>query len=371
MRVLGITAVMIGIGLVWLGISAAQDSTPTPTPAPFGPIALVTPSASPTPFGAEDARPGICAAPFQTDWQPHVIAPGDRLGTLLVGRLTLTVAQAASLNCLEDPTALPIGAVIWLPPLSGLQPLERITDPSPERTEYVITRLQASATDIQHTQTVTISWEGIGSAAYFYACPTAEGACPRPVSAAALAVSGQVTLGSFYYPGTYRYRLLMTDGTAGTERDVMVTVRCAAAALGQYTGEAPCAALPAQTEYVVTQSFERGTMLWFPESSLIWVLLPDGRVLLEADPYAEGDAPLTVTAPDGLLVPERGFGAVWEALGLVDTLGWATAVESGTQIDFQPASRASYTTYLRWPDGQILAVTLVPTQPVGYWVALA
>lgn len=371
LRVLGIGSVLLGIGMAWMGMSAAQEPTPTATPAAFGPITLVTPSPSPTPLGADDARPGICAAPFQTSWQPHMIAPGEQLGDLLVGRLSLTVAQAASLNCLEDPTALPIGAVIWLPPLSGLEPLDEVRDPSPGRTEYAITRLQASATAIQHTQTVTVEWDGIGRAVYFYACPSVEGACPRPVGAAPLAVAGQVTLGPYYYPGTYRYRLLMTDGEAGTERDLTVTVTCAAEALGHYTGEPPCAALPAQTEYVVTQPFERGIMLWFPESALIWVLRPDGRVLVEVDPYQDGDAPLTVTAPEGLFVPERGFGAVWAALGLVDSLGWATAAESGTQIDFQPASRASYTSYLRWSDGMTMAVTLVPTQRVGYWVKLA
>lgn len=96
-----------------------QTSTPqppaTPTPLILGPVNLVTPTARPPEL--DDPRPALCSAPYQAGWQPHVVVTGDTLAGLLVGHPNLSVTQLAALNCIDDPSSLPVGSVVWLPPL--------------------------------------------------------------------------------------------------------------------------------------------------------------------------------------------------------------------------------------------------------------
>ncbi|MEZ4671401.1 MAG: LysM peptidoglycan-binding domain-containing protein [Anaerolineae bacterium] len=96
--------------------AAAQTPIPPPPPSPviLGPVNVVTPT--PRPPESDDPRPALCSAPFQTGWQAHVIETGDTLSELLGEQSNLSVTQLAALNCLDDPSSLPVGGVIWLPP---------------------------------------------------------------------------------------------------------------------------------------------------------------------------------------------------------------------------------------------------------------
>ena len=78
----------------------------------FDPAPLV--SVTPDP---NDARAASCSASTLPDFVPYVVRPGDTLGGLIAGQTSVTVTQLAALNCLDDPDALPVGAVIWLPRL--------------------------------------------------------------------------------------------------------------------------------------------------------------------------------------------------------------------------------------------------------------
>ncbi len=98
----------------------------------------------------------------------------------------------------------------------------------------------------------------------------------------------------------------------------------------------------------------------------------DHHVQVEDDLYQDGDPNPTEKAPKDLLTPSRGFGRVWELLGGANNpLGWATAQESGVDIDRQPAGKVSYTTYIQPQGGAIYAVTLLPGEDTGWWVELA
>ncbi len=80
----------------------------TPTPNP------VITAARP----AQDARALNCAGYTLPDFVPYVVQAGDTLRDLLGGSgvpHTVTVSQLATLNCIDDPDALPIGAVIYVP----------------------------------------------------------------------------------------------------------------------------------------------------------------------------------------------------------------------------------------------------------------
>jgi hypothetical protein len=85
----------------------------TVTPMVLGAIKTATPT--PLPPKPEDPRPAVCSAPYQEGWEAHVVESGDTLTSLMQGIHELSVTQAAALNCVDDPSALPVGSVVWLP----------------------------------------------------------------------------------------------------------------------------------------------------------------------------------------------------------------------------------------------------------------
>src|SRR5699024_8377972 len=65
----------------------------------------------------EDPRPAVCSAPYQDGWEAHVVLAGDTLAAMMQDVGDLSVTQMAALNCIDDPMALPVGSVVWLPPV--------------------------------------------------------------------------------------------------------------------------------------------------------------------------------------------------------------------------------------------------------------
>ncbi|MEP7291805.1 MAG: hypothetical protein ABI835_08470 [Chloroflexota bacterium] len=98
-----------------------------------------------------------------------------------------------------------------------------------------------------------------------------------------------------------------------------------------------CAGEPS-TPYIGTQQiFEHGVMYWIP-SGEIWSVAPSGGIdgrfwyVLEAPP----DQGWTVPAPEGLRMPEQGFGSVWKAVdGVRQTLGFARTDEQSASLAIQ------------------------------------
>ncbi len=98
-----------------------------------------------------------------------------------------------------------------------------------------------------------------------------------------------------------------------------------------------CAGEPA-TPYIGTQQiFERGVMYWIP-SGEIWSVAPSGGIdgqfwyVLEAPPDQGWDVP----PPEGLRMPEQGFGAVWKAVdGIRQRLGFARTGEQSASLAIQ------------------------------------
>jgi hypothetical protein len=85
---------------------------------PSVPLPTVTPTsvpAQPLIPDESDARAASCAAFGLPNFFPYVVQTGDTLRGLIGGYDGLSITQLAALNCLDDPDALPVGAVIWLP----------------------------------------------------------------------------------------------------------------------------------------------------------------------------------------------------------------------------------------------------------------
>lgn len=87
------------------------------------------------------------------------------------------------------------------------------------------------------------------------------------------------------------------------------------------------------------QPFENGLMLWREDVNVIYGLRPDQTWFLTGDTWREDVDPSedpTLTPPNGLYQPVRGFGKVWrEQPGLREALGWATAEEKGFTVVIQ------------------------------------
>jgi hypothetical protein len=368
------SAVLILLVLIG-GLVGAQSGSPTATtsetPVTLGPVNKVTPTATPIP--PEDPRPAVCAAPYQTGFAPHLIRPGERMADLMVGVLNLTVTQVMALNCLDDASSLPVGAVIWLPQANPLTVAPTL-DSNPNVDEVRIISLSASSPTVPNQASVTFIWQAVGTAAYFYACPPdPNSACPRPANAQPVPLTYTTpAISGFRYAGTMRYRLEVVDGAAQATRDVTLSVICSQQNLGQYSGLTPCPDEPLRSLTGAIQPFQDGLMLWFSDTHQIWVLTDsDQRVQVFDDLYQEGDPDPADKAPSGLFTPKRGFGRVWKLSGAQNPLGWATAQESGVDIARQPAGKVSYTTYLQPQGGAIYAVTILPGEDSGWWVELS
>jgi hypothetical protein len=108
---LGLLVVVSGVA--WMQVPTATfEATETVTPSVLGAIKTATPT--PLPTRVDDPRPALCSAPYQEGWEAYIVKAGDTLAVLMQGIHELSVAQAAALNCIDDPSALPVGAVVWL-----------------------------------------------------------------------------------------------------------------------------------------------------------------------------------------------------------------------------------------------------------------
>ncbi len=99
-----------------------------------------------------------------------------------------------------------------------------------------------------------------------------------------------------------------------------------------------CPTQELRSGFVAEQPFERGEMLWREADRTIFVLFNDGQWRSFADHWQEGMAEhaCAVAAPGELLLPKRGFGLIWcDEKGVKEGLGWATAEESGSTVEWQ------------------------------------
>jgi hypothetical protein len=387
--------------VIFAGATLAQDESPTPA---FGSlISGETPTSTSAPTQTtdadvavtqagvtaeatlqvgSDARLGTCTAPTLPDFVPYIVRAGDRLGDLLTGVDNLTATQLAVLNCLDDPSALPVGATIWVP-----RPTAAGTAVQPDATGEVpaeapvaaadmaeITRLEADSETVLNQEGVTFSWAATGAQAYFYPCPTdPDVECSRPAQAQVMPLSDALLVHDFPYAGPARFRLEVVGGDQRVTQDITISVECSQQSLGLVSGFQSCPELPPLAAFGVWQPFENGVMMYFADSKEIYVMTnADNRVQVFPDTFVEGMADAIYDdIPEGRFAARRGFGIVWNQLGGPGSpLGWALAEEIGFDTARQPAGRVSYSTYIKGPGDVVYAVTLVPDTDAGYWTQI-
>ncbi|HLV37357.1 MAG TPA: hypothetical protein VKY59_19720 [Spirillospora sp.] len=360
MRIRHIIAVLLPL-LVTLP-AGAQEATPAVPGAVTPQVVTATP-------GPDDPRLNICTAPTLDGFVPHIIRPGERLADLLTGVPNISVTQLAALNCLDDPAALPVGAVVWVPAAGSSMALIGEADSEPE-----IMNFEASDLAVQNQGEITFTWEAQGAKAYFYACPgDPNSECRRPPLAMNVPLTGEITISNFRYAGLKRFRLEVRGAGDTVTEDITIEVTCSQRWLGPVTGFSACPQSPPLAVFAAWQPFEGGIMLWFSDTREIWVMTnADHRVQVFPDTFVEGEPDPLITAPEDRYTPVRGFGRVWAALGGEDSpLGWALAEETGFDSARQPVGSRSYTTFIQGPGDTVYAVTLIPQIGVGLWTPVA
>jgi len=83
--------------------------------------------------------------------------------------------------------------------------------------------------------------------------------------------------------------------------------------------------------WMAEQPFQKGVMLWRQDNIGMYVLYADGT-WDSAEQLYKKYTPLTIVTPkppEGLYVPQRGFGQLWHEFEQVRRIGWATQPEHG------------------------------------------
>jgi hypothetical protein len=158
-----------------------------------------------------------------------------------------------------------------------------------------------------------------------------------------------------------QFTLVIGDATNQLEQRVTVSVACTVSANCPGTPGAPISlGGSAITSAAAQQPFERGLMVWVQIEGRIYVLFDDGQApawTSYVDEFRDGQPELdpSITSPNGLLQPVRGFGLVWRAQPTVrDRLGWATAPEVGYVAQLQGgSSEAGPVAYITSIDGAV------------------
>lgn len=157
------------------------------------------------------------------------------------------------------------------------------------------------------------------------------------------------------------FALFAANDTArdGAQATVYITLNCPH---NWFFSPAPeiCAQAAVLQSAAAEQRFEHGTMLWVEAFDQIYVLYDDGvqpAYEIFGDEWSEGqpESDPSLTPPEGLSQPIRGFGLVWRTSERVrERLGWALGPESGFFTRLQTTSYAKYnSTYLLGLDGTI------------------
>lgn len=120
-----------------------------------------------------------------------------------------------------------------------------------------------------------------------------------------------------------------------------------------------CVVEPAESAEAAYQTFENGALIWHGPTRSVYMLLDDETGARFVETW-DGTSEITwsESPPDGLLLPERGFGWLWTNTAAVrDALGWATSPEQGYTMQIQRGivpnnPQEQYVLYFTTPDGR-------------------
>ena len=262
----------------------------------------------------------------------------------------------------ETPTASPTVAITETPTATETAvPTETVT-PTPTATATAVPFVPTRAPIVQPSPTPTpfwpeitvyptvssIVWPGDSLTVEYEARGISAALCLAPVftqdwTCYSAPTSGPYTLEIDEDIRTnLQLELRVNTAEGGTAGGTTALLYCNESAWFFTGPPATCPAGPAVETAAAYQRFEHGTMLWleaghwWDPGNMIYVLYDAPNYTVDFFPeYAVPDSDdldqeIEFNPPEGLMVPESGFGLVWRANSRVrQQLGWALAEEEG------------------------------------------
>ncbi len=320
---------------------------------------------------------------------PSTVAPTATSTTEVVEE-TLTATATSTPTPTEPPTATPSDTSTPMatatatspPPPEPTAPPPAATSPPPaEGPPLEIETFSVEVEDMETGKRFTFSWQTTGAVRARIFSGTARRFPPQWE----VEPNGTLTVeipNTFYRNPSMALNAYDAQGNS-VSSSVTVDWPCKYDYFFENDFEA-CPAYTASSTWAAEQYFERGRMMWLQEvrdesvvqRSLILVFYNDGRYEQYNDTWTEGDPEKdpTITPPEGLFQPVRGFGKVWrEQPGVRDGLGWAKAPEQGFQTKWQQQIRESIPSvaFVRIFDGRIIEILGWGWQSGGDWEFVA
>ena len=276
-----------------------------------------------------------------------------------IGEPSATHSVRASPPPTERP--VPTGAPSHTPtPTQTPRPSPSPTATRTKEPRPVVLSFRAQTDPVDPGDTVTVFWDTVGatSVVLYKMWPSGQ------ISAAGieLPISGTYDYQLSEYDQNWASFLLYASDEAGNQAQatVEVSIRCTYRWFLSPPPEDICPTEPLDSP-AAQQHFEHGVMIWVEKEDAVYVLY--GQPLYTThwtrfeDLWEEGEPEQddSITAPEGLQQPRRGFGLVWREQPQVrEQLGWAIAGEKAYTTVLQLTTRYKYNArYLLAVDGSV------------------
>lgn len=294
---------------------------------------------------------GACNVPGALT--PTAGAPAGATTTATVTQTVPPPAASASATASPAPTDQPATSRPTTRPVSsgggGQAPTSA---PSGNEPAPVIDSLTVSAESVRPGDTVSVAWHSnAGTVQVQVVTGTGQ----------VVAIGAKPGSGSLEYTvdakerNPFQVQVVAGPSAAPAYKSVLIGIICPDAWV--FDGAPDTCPDPAQQGSWVAERFEHGNMYWIGGSGLIIALRSDGIWTSVSDTWQPGmpESDPSLTPPDGLFQPVRGFGKVWREAVDHDALGWALAPEFATTLTYQCDSRfKSAVCILKGPDGAFL-----------------
>ena len=230
--------------------------------------------------------------------------------------------------------------------------------------DIIVNSFSVEPLEVNEGEPITVSWDVEGvDGIYIMLAHSRQRFGWGQVNPDLLPASGSYTFDASHYVNRAQITLTgIVDGETGQggtlDGSFDVTINCLHDWFVTPIEPYPyCPESPVATVQFAYQPFENGFMLW--HDSKIWAFIDGGSGVEVIDSWSGQDIEYAETPPDGMVLPQNGFG--WEWVNnewLRNSLGWAISQEQGYNAQFQysPSSGwigAYYAVSL--PDGEVIS----------------
>ena len=337
-------------------------------PLPTASAELIEPTAVPTttpPTEVNEPTPTTSpqsTCTIRSEWPVYIVQAGDTVFNI-GRRVGLTVAELATANCLPNAQLIAIGQQLHVPHV----PIEIVPTETPLPTATAVSpqliSFDVSPRTVNSNEPTVISWQSSGSESVYlytrhhllrFGGDFLNNGRPLPPT------------GSFTYTAPspltqISYAITFLPDESHLLQTITVNINCIYDFfLEPGDNVDACPTTDVQMREAAYQPFERGFMVWQPGK--IWVFSNNTPSSNELQDLWQGEPILfDEEPPQGLFLPQRGFGKVWvENAWIRHELGWATAVEQGYTMEYQETATGLgvYHYFVSLADGRTIRVML-------------